>query len=108
MPDAFIIDENFNFNDNPNTHIPHFVDTDLTEFLASCWCDFPSIYPIYLKDSLVDNDSNFYFGFGEMQPYILKHYKSFGTSNFDDISDASYNGSLDLSKYAYLFKKPSV
>lgn len=102
MPDAFIIDENFNYEDNPNTHIPHLVDTDLTEFLASSALHVVNVYPLYLKDSLVDNNSNLYFGiYGN--GCALRDRSQFDTRDFDNLPDNSYNGDLDLSNYVYLF-----
>lgn len=99
IPDAFIIDKNFNFNEQLP---PDLVDADLTQFLASYCLGIPNVTPIYLEDSLVDNNSNLYFGiYGT--GYAIRDRSQFNTRDFDSLPDNSYDGDLDLSNYVYLF-----
>lgn len=99
MPDAFIIDKNFNYNEQLP---PDLVDTDLTQFLASYCVGITNVTPIYLEDSLVDNNDNLYFGiYGN--GYALRDRNQFDTRDFDNLPDNSYDGDLDLSNYVYLF-----
>lgn len=102
MPDAFIMNENFSYSEE---HLsPHFVDTDLTEFLASCCLGIPNVYPLYVKDSFDEN--NVYFGIYGQDPYRLAHHTEFRTQiNFDNMPDNSYDGNLDLSNYVNLYDR---
>lgn len=101
MPDAFIIDKNFSRdNDRPPISLS---DTDLTQFLASYLLNVNNVYPLYLKDTLIDNDSNNYFGFIDNTIYF-DHYGEFQrVENFDNMPDNAYDGNLDLSNYVYLY-----
>lgn len=106
MPDAFIIDKNFSFNPEPSTP-PDFVDTDLIQFLASYCLGIPNVYPIYLEDSLVNNNDNLYFG-NDFDGYVMRDLGQFITRNFDSFPDNSYNGNLDLSNYVNLYNSGLV
>lgn len=95
MPDAFIMNKNF----NSGIPIPNFIDTDLTQFLASCCLGFSNVFPLYLRDSFDEN--NFYFG-NYRNTFKLGHHIEFNIRNFDDMPDNSYSGNLDLSNYVNL------
>lgn len=104
MPDAFIIDKNFNFNEPRPFDL---VDADLTQFLASYCLGIPNVHPIYLEDSLVDNNSNLYFGiYGT--GYALRDRSQFNTRDFDNLPDNSYDGDLNLSNYISLYSSGSI
>lgn len=98
IPDAFIMNKNLSYDETPQA--PDFVDTDLTQFLASFCCNVPNVVPLYLKDSF--DNRNLYFG-RKGDSYTLAFYDGFdGQQTFDNIPDGLYNGDLDLSNYVSL------
>lgn len=93
MPDAFVMNDG-------EQGATHFVDADLTKFLASFSLNNPVVFPIYLKDSFDEN--NLYFG-NNKDAYKLARYTEFDNlRNFDGIPDNAYDGYLDLSNYVNL------
>lgn len=93
MPNAFLMNDS-------EQDVLHFIDADLTKFLASFSLNMPVIFPLYLRDSFDEN--NLYFG-NYKNAYKLTHRIEFDVLiNFDDIPDNAYDGNLDLSNYVNL------
>lgn len=105
MPDAFVMRELVSFDEQQGPTY-HFVDADLTKFLASFSLNIPIVFPLYLKDSFDEN--NLYFG-NYRGVFKLAHRIDFDSSrNFDDIQDDEYNGNLDLTNYINLLNAGGI
>lgn len=99
MPDAFVMGEPVSSDEQQGTTY-HVVDADLMKFLSSACISSFNVIPIYLKDSL--NENNVYFG-SSRSGYILVHHDGFNSEmNVGGIINGEYTGNLDLSNYIIL------